>query len=374
MRTINRQYDDSFAVSGAKIGASLKVRLPNRYTVTTGSALSTQDTTESSVTLTVATQKHVDTVFSSAELTLSIQDFTKRILDPGVSILASQVDYDAMSMALGIANVVGTAGTTPSSAKVLLDAQAKMNSQAAPLSPRYAAVDPFAQAALIDGLKGLFNPTGVVSEQYREGAMADNQLGFREIYMTQSIRNLTTGARNTAYVTTGTTPSAEGVATIAVGTGAGAMTVGEVFTVAGINSVNPETKADTGQLQQFTVTAAYTGGAGNISVAPAMYTVTTPALQNITASVGAGAVITSLGAASTVYPQNIAYHRDAFLAAFADLDMPENVRFGARQVQDGISLRVLRDYRIGTDDTPARIDVLYGYVIGRQELACRITG
>lgn len=373
-RTINRQYDDQFAKEGAKIGTTLRIRLPNQYTVSTGAALSIQDTTEIQTTLTVATQKHVDTNFTSAELTMQLQDFMQRIGEPAMSVLASQTDADCMNSIFDVYNAVGTPGTTPATAKVLLDAHTKMNYLAAPQTPRFLGVEPSANAALVDGMKGLFNPTGPVSEQFREGMLASNILGYREMYMTQSLPTITNGAR-ASYQTNTPSGTTNGQTTLPVDTGTGAATRGEVFTITGVHSVNPETKQSTGQLLQFTVTSNYAGGAGNINISPALYK--SGARQNFTHSGGDipdNTALTFLGSASTAYAQNIAYHRDAFTMVTADLVMPDGVHEKAREVKDGLSLRYVRQYRIGTDDIPARFDILYGYLCMRPELACRIYG
>ena len=42
-RNVNKEYDDSFAVEGAKIGSTLRIRLPDRALVTDGAALQVQD-------------------------------------------------------------------------------------------------------------------------------------------------------------------------------------------------------------------------------------------------------------------------------------------------------------------------------------------
>lgn len=374
-RTINRQYDDSFTLGGAKGGQDLKIRLPNQYTTSTGAALSAQDTTESSVTLTVSTQRHVDTNFTTAELTQSIQDFSERILEPAMSVLASNTDYDAMQMYNEVYNLVGTPGTTPSTARALLAAHTKLNYNAAPLVPRFAALGPDANEALVDGLKGLFNPSGKISDNYEEGMLAKNQLGYRELFMTQSVRNHTNGLQAGTPLVNGA--SQTGSSLITDGWSAAAtITKGTVFTLAGVYGVNPETKASTGALQQFVVTADATAdGSGNATLSISPSIVTSGATQTVSGSPADNAGITvGSGSASTAYAQNLAYHRDAFAIAFADLEMPRNVHFGAREVMDGISMRVVRDYRIGTDDIPCRIDILYGYKCVRPQLACRITG
>jgi hypothetical protein len=373
-RTINRQYDEQFAKEGAKIGNTLRIRLPNQYTVSTGAALSIQATEEIQTTLTVATQKHVDTNFTSLELTNSIQDFMARIGEPAMSVLASNVDNDAASAIFNVYNIVGTAGVTPATAKVLLDAHTKMNYLAAPMTPRYLGLEPNANASMVDGLKGLFNPTQSTSQQFREGMMADNILGFREIYMSQSLPALTTGARNAAYLSNVPAGTTNGDTVIPVDTGANAVARGDVFTIAGVFEVNPETKQSTGQLKQFACSVAYAGGAGSISISQAIYK--SGPRQNFFASGGDipdNAAIAFFGAASTTYQQNVAYHRDAFTMVTADLVMPEGVQESAREVKDGLSLRYVRQYRIGTDDIPARFDILYGYLCMRPELACRIS-
>ena len=193
--------------------------------------------------------------------------------------------------------------------------------------------------------------------------------------MTQSLPNITTGARSATYQTNTPAGITNGATTLAVKTGTGAASRGEVFTIAGVYSVNPETKQSTGQLLQFTVTSNYAGGAGNISISPALYK--SGARQNFTASgsdIPDSTLITFLGSASTTYAQNISYHRDALTMVTADLVMPEGVHESAREVKDGLSLRYVRQYRIGTDDIPARFDILYGYLAQRPELACRIWG
>lgn len=374
-RTINRQYDEQFAKEGAKIGNTLRIRLPNQYNVTTGAALSgSLDTAEISTLLTVATQKHVDTNFTTAELTNKLQDFMERIGEPSMSVLASNVDNDAASSIFDVYNIVGTPGTAPATAKVLLDSHTKMNYLAAPMTPRYLGLEPNANASMVDGLKGLFNPTGSTSSQYREGMMADNVLGFREIYMSQSLPALTTGTRNAAYDTNTPAGTTNGQTTIPIDTGAGTVARGEVFTIAGVFEVNPETKQSTGQLKQFACSVTYPGGAGNISISQPIYK--SGPRQNFTATGGDipdGADLTFFGSASTTYQQNVAYHRDAFTMVTADLVMPEGVQDSSRQVKDGLSLRYVRQYRIGTDDIPARFDILYGYLCMRPELSCRIT-
>ena len=375
-RNVNRQYDDSFAVEGAKIGSTLRIRLPDRALVTDGAALQVQDDNEQYTTLTVASQKHIGVNFTSAELTMQLDDFAERVLKPRISQLASSIDNDVANSYKAIYQSVGTPGTTPATSLVLLQAQQKLNEAAAVMSPRYATVNPAANAGLVEGMKGLFNPTDTISRQFKNGMMGMGVLGYEEINMSQSIKQHTTGTWGTTITVT-TTVATQGQATLGLSfTGASqSWNVGDVFTVANVYSVNPQTRESTGSLQQFVVTAAVTAqnATTTVSVSPAIYT-SANALATVDSFPVAGAAVTMLGAATTQYAQNLIYHKDAITFATADLLLPQGVDMASRQVHNGISLRVVRQYDINNDRLPCRIDVLYGYSAIRPAMAVRMWG
>ena len=376
-RNVNRQYDDSFAREGAKIGSTLRIRLPDRALVTDGATLTVQDDNEQYTTLSVASQKHIGVQFTSAELTLSLDDFADRVLKPRVSQLASSIDADVANAFKSIGSSVGTPGTTPATSLVLLQAQQKLNENAAGMSPRYATVNPAANAALVDGMKGFFNPTDTISRQFKNGMMGTGVLGYDEINMSQSIKQFTCGTRTATGGTTSAAVTVEGATTIAI-TGAGAsatIKAGDVFTVADCFAVNPQTRESTGSLFQFVALADVTlngSGAGNITVAP-MYSAAN-ALATVASLPATSKDIVFLGAAGAQYPQNLVYHKDAITFATADLLLPQGVDMASRQVHNGISMRVVRQYDINNDRMPCRIDVLYGYSVIRPQMACRLWG
>ena len=374
-RTVNRQYDDSFAVEGAKIGSTLRIRLPDRALVTDGAALQVQDDNEQFTTLTVSSQKHIGVNFTTAELTMQLDDFAERVLKPRVSQLASSIDADVANSFKSIYQSVGTPGTTPGTSLVLLQGQQKLNEAAAVMAPRYATVNPAANAGLVEGMKGLFNPTNTISRQFKNGLMGEGVLGFEEISMSQSIKQHTTGTRTGSHTVTSAV-TAQGSTTILI-TGTGSQTIkqGDVFTVANVYAVNPQTRESTGSLQQFVATADATASSGayTVSVSPAMYT-SGHALATIDAFPQASAVVTFLGSASTQYPQNLIYHKDAITFATADLLMPQGVDMASRQVHNGISMRIVRQYDINNDRLPCRIDVLYGYSVIRPQMGVRLWG
>ena len=374
-RNVNRQYDDSFAVNGAKIGSTLRIRLPDRALVTDGAALKVQDDNEQFTTLTVSSQKHIGVNFTTAELTMQLDDFAERVLKPRVSQLASSIDADVANSFKSIYQSVGTPGTTPGTSLVLLQGQQKLNEAAAVMAPRYATVNPAANAGLVEGMKGLFNPTNTISRQFKNGLMGEGVLGFEEISMSQSIKQHTTGTRTGSHTVTSAV-TAQGSTTILI-TGTGSQTIkqGDVFTVANVYAVNPQTRESTGSLQQFVATADATASSGayTVSVSPAMYT-SGHALATIDAFPQASAVVTFLGSASTQYPQNLIYHKDAITFATADLLMPQGVDMASRQVHNGISMRIVRQYDINNDRLPCRIDVLYGYSVIRPQMGVRLWG
>lgn len=372
-RTVNRQYDDSFAVEGAKIGSTLRIRLPDRALVTDGAALQVQDDNEQYTTLTVSSQKHIGVNFTTAELTMQLDDFAERVLKPRISQLASSIDADVANSFKYIGNSVGTPGTTPATSLVLLQAQQKLNENAAVMQPRYATVNPAANAALIEGMKGLFNPVSAISKQFKNGMFGEGILGYDELNMSQSIKQFTTGSR-AGTVTVSTTVTTEGSTTVVL-TGLSTTTIkaGDVFTIANVYAVNPQTRESTGSLYQFVALADVTASTTASVTVPAMYSAS-QALATVDALPVSGAAVTFLGAASTQYPQNLIYHRDAITFATADLLLPQGVDMASRQVHNGISLRVVRQYDINNDRLPCRIDVLYGYSVIRPQMAVRLWG
>jgi hypothetical protein len=370
--SITREYDDSFARQGAKVGDTLKVRLPNQYVVRSGATLVAQDTTETSVDLKVQTQKGVDLNFTSVDLTMNLDDFSDRILEPAMSVLAANIESDAMSMYKDVYNQVDNIGGLASFAKILQGRKILVDNLA-PLAGRTCNLNTQDNVDLVDALKGLFNDKDQITKQYREGYMG-RTAGFDFMENTLWPGHLR-GAASSAYTTNttvGTLPvAATPVSQITVATGTGAAVKGEVFTIANVFRVHPETKQSTGILQQFVVTADYAGGAGQIQIGPAI--VLAGAYQNVVIpTTAAAAALSFSGTISTPYGISLAYHKSAFAFATADMIMPRGVDFAAREVFDGVSMRIVRQYDINNDKFPCRLDVLYGFKTLRPQLACRL--
>lgn len=376
--TVDRQYDSSFANTGAKIGAALRVRKPNQYTRTQGSrVMDVQEQGESSASITVATQDHVDMRFNSAELALSIDEMSKRYIEPAVKVLVSGIESDFLAFATKATyNTAGTAGTPPVDLVAVGAGRAKMNQFLAPKDGnRFVQMDSVTMGGMVNGLKGLFQDSTQIKEQYREGmigrtAMADWYENDRMWTMTNG--SDVTGTLDAASLVTDGGSTMDMHTTVAVT----AVNVGQVFTVAGVYSCHPETKAAYSSLQQFTITAI---GASTVTVSPATYwtgpkkNVVTSTGGTVSAATFNSAALTFIGNASTSYVQNLMYHKEAFQFVTADLPIMDDASKCARRSQDGLSLRVWQASDIRNDELLMRIDILYGLAALRPEWACRIT-
>lgn len=367
--TVDRSYDDSFAKSGGKIGSTLRVRNPNQYTRRQGSrVMDVQDQSETTQTITVATQDGVDMRFNSAELALSIDEISRRYIEPAVSVLTSGIEGDILTACTKeVYNLVGTAGTVvgaSSDITALGNARAKLNQQLAPIDGnRNVQIDSVTMASIVNGTKSLFQDSTQIKEAFREGFISRNAMATW--YENERTYTHTNGADHTT-MTVNDAAIASGDSTV---TFAGAtMSVGTVFTFADVYDVHPETKASYSHLKQFVVTAV---SGNDYTFSPAL--VSTGAKKNVSALPANSAAITGHGAASTAYRQNLMYHKDAFAFVTADLPLMDDAHKCVRRVSDGLSLRVWQASDIRNDELLMRIDILYGYKVLRPEWACRIS-
>jgi len=371
----SREYDSQFAVSGAKIGDTINVRKPPRFVVRTGRNAAIRDITETFVALTLSTQAGVDLNWSSKDATLSIDNFSRRILRPAVAPIANKIDEDFFALYDRVYNATGTPGTVPSAISTYLDAGARLSEEAAPKDDeRFMVVNPLSEARIVDALKGLFHEGTSITRQYRYGSMGGMAHGFNW-YMGQNVTTHTVGALGgTPLVNGGSQTGASLVTDGWSNSITGLLKKGDIFTVAGVRAVNPQSRLSTGALRQFVVTAdvdSNGSGQATLSIDPPI--TISGASQTVTGSPADNAALTVLGAANTVSPQNLAFHRDFAVLGMADLSMPSNVA-GSRVTDDelGISMRVVEQYSIIEDISILRIDVLYGYAVVYPSLACRI--
>ena len=382
---VDRNYDDQFAVVGAKIGNTVNVRKPGRFIGTTGPALNVEDFNETSVPVTLSTQFHVDTQFTTQDLALSLDMFSDRVLKPAIAAIANKIDRDGMQMAtLQTANIVGTAGTPPTGLITYLTAGAYLDSEGAPRDGRRSCiVEPFTSATIVDSLKGLFVPQEAIGEQYRKGLMGRDSAGMNW-KMDQNVVSQTFGSfAGTATVNTTTasgflTSGWASSSTITLtATGTVALNAGDTFQIAGVYAVNPQNRQAYGsnKLRNFVVKQTVTGTDGTMSVVVSPAVITAGQFQNVSIpTTSSTAAVSFFNKTGTVSPQNIIMHRNAFTLAVADLELPEGVHFAGRasDKEIGLSMRVVRQYTINNDSIPTRLDVLYGWAPLYPDLACRV--
>lgn len=397
---VSREYSDQFARSGAKIGSVVNVRKPPRYTVSTGAALDLQESTETYVPVTLTNQDHVDLPFSSADMTLSVDDYRTRFIEPAMTALANKVDANGHLLYKKIWNHNGTVGslsggslnTAALVSNYVLTAKQYLEENGAPDADNLAfLVNPASQTQLVSNFTNLFNPSSTISRQFTRGAMGDGVLGFN-FASTQNIAVHTYGTKTTTsatYQTVGsaqsglTGPSADATTpfslstTVAAGDNGLTLTAGTVITIAGVFEVNPQNRTSVGRLKQFVITADATLATGTQSISVLPAPIFSGPFQNAYSTAGNIAASSTITVPNTTASlqaaQNLALHPTALTLATADLELVNEGAESARANYDGISIRVLKTYLPGTDQKVLRIDCLYGWAAPYPELAVRNT-
>lgn len=362
LRKINRQYDSKFAVAGAKVGNTIDIRVPTRGAIREGRVMDTSDLVDRTVPLSLTDQTGVDLTYSSADMSLDIDEFRARYLDQRIADLATRIESRMIQRALpSVYNQVGDPATklelidALNANKVLTDNNASQ--------PRFLMTNTSGTVQVVDQLKGLFNSQPQVKNQYEDGIMA-RAAGFD--WFETTVAPMQSRGSGAGYLVNGANQSGS---SLIVDTGTGTINEGDVFTIPNVFAVNPQTKVSTGQLQRFVARANYAGGAGTVSIAPAI-TLTGPE-QNVTALPADNAALTIQGTASTSYGVNLAFARDFMTFATADLPLPDN-KDASRMQFDGLSLRMVRDYDTVNDMFLNRVDILWGSAVLRPEEAVRI--
>jgi len=397
---VHRAYEDEFPgnVNGYKKGESISIQKPVRFKVTTGRTRSTSAISERSITLSVDKQAHISWAFNSADLTLSISKYSEKYIKPATMQLANEVDSDLCALYKDVFQEVheSTGFVTPHSFMVLGKAGQKLDEGAVPQDQRCIVLNPAANWSLANAFKNMF-VTDVSKGALKKGYLST--IANMEIYMDQNIKTHTTGdfhstgstaaillglSGDTGIPTTGTAnvENTDKKTLILMDfrvADSQVLKQGDVFTIAGCYAVNPVSGDSTGALRQFVVTAdascaateTTSGNAVTVYVEPAL--IATGPYKTVDTFPAQGAAVTVVGTQGEPYPQNLAFHKNAFALVMVPLAMPSNV-WGARASDSGFSIRVVKDYDIDIDDEVIRLDILYGVKTIYPELACRITG
>lgn len=366
---VNKQYSKEFK----EIGTAVTIRQPVKFRTTKAQARSNVNLAESVETFTVSIQAQVSWAFSSVELTMKVEEYVKRYISPAGAAIANTIDSDLLGLYVNIYNEVGTPGTIPSTFAVLGDAAQRLDDESCPQNSRYAAFNPAANWSMADALKGTFSPQ-LANDTVRKGELGT--IANMGINMSQNVKTHTTG-----IFTTGSTPavnggSQTGASLITDGWGgSGTVKAGDIFTIADVYAVNPESGVSTGVLRQFVVTADNADAGADMTIAISPSIITSGAYQTVDSSPADSALLTFVGTESTQYVKNVVFQEDAFGLVVIPMAMPAGV-WGTviKDNRTGFSIRVVKQYDINADEEIIRLDTLYGIKTLNAALACRITG
>lgn len=369
---VHRDYKHEFV----KVGDTVTIRKPVKFTVTDGATRSNQGVTENSTTIVINKRKHVSWAFTTQNLTLTIEEYSKRYIEPACISLANQVDVDGTGLYSSLWTSSGTPGTTPATFQVLGNMAKALDKVPTPDDGnRCMVLDPDARWALADALKGIYDAS-MPKDFIRKGLLGT--LANFMIYGDQNVAQHTTGAFTTSATPLVDAAPSEGATTLDTdGWNSSSSTVkeGDVFTIATVNSVNDVSKVSTGVLQQFVVTADQTSSGGDmdgLAVQPEIRS--TGAYQTVDSLPADGDAMTFLGSESTAYPQNLAFHRNALALVMVPLELPDSAGWKARTHFDGVSVRLIKDYDIDNDEEIIRLDILYGWKAIYAEIGGRLWG
>lgn len=377
-KRVHRDYQNEFV----KVGDTITIRKPVRFTTRSGATYSAQDVQEGSTTVVMNQQIGVDFEFVTSDLTLKIEQFSERYLRPAMSTMAHTVEGAITGLYDQVWNQVGTPGTTPNSFATFAAAPQRLDNFAVPQDKRYGVLDPNAAWSILSTQTGLYMQAKAV-EAYEDGEIGT--IGNVNLMMSQNVKTHTVGTKAGSPLVNGASQTSTYTDTKATNTqnlitdgwtaSSAVLKKGDVFTIANVFAVNPATRQVTNILQQFVVNAdVSSNGTGQctISISPAI--ITSGPFQNVNAAPADNAVITVVGTASTGYPQNLVYHKNAFALVTRPLEIPQGASWSARESYNGLSMRIISDYDVSTDKQKTRLDMLFGVKAIYPDLAVRLTG
>lgn len=381
-RFVNKDYRKEFTQDAFRPGTTIKIPKPARFAVTSGATASFPDLTEEEVSLTLA-QYNASFAPTSVEMTTSVSNdqFSDRYLKPMAVALASQVDKDGLQKVLETCyNAGGAPGTTPSALVTYTDSKAIALEQSMPPDDQVSCIiNPAAESKIVDALKGLFQSTTEIADQYKRGKMGI--AAGMKWSMDQLTASHTMGQRGGTPLMNGATSNGATTLVTDGWTAAAANRVkkGDIFTVAAVYSVNPITKQSTGRLQQFVITAdTSSDGSGNatLPILPTIYSSTSPTLQNVDALPADNAALTFLGSASSVTAHNVILHKDAYTLACVPMQQYGGLDKCTVEYDPdtGIAVRIMQGVDVTNDKLLVRADVLYGWAATRPEWASQVLG
>lgn len=363
--TGSRIYQDDFQNAGYKIGDTLQVRRQNNFVIGDGSTAVPQNIIETVETITIAHQYHALIAYTIQDLSLRIEDFSRMFIQPAIQNIITQMERDISSAAeIALNFFTGTAGTPINSFATVDKAGAILL-----LNGVNIASDAYLAMTVLDGssLKSalLNNFTPVFNEEIvRQSAIG--HLSYFDMFQSQNIVAHAAGVGPVSHSSdTLTVNGAVSSGNTIVLAGATSpitnyFVPGDLISIAGVHSVNPLSRASTGQNMQFVITQAAnsSGGAITITVSPSIISDTSSPLQNVDAPVPTGAAVTVI----PNYNVNVAYPAralDIVCPPLYKLQVPYSSV--AIDPETGLSLAVTQTGDILGYQNFMRLDILCGF-------------
>lgn len=372
---VTSEYSGEFAVKGAKVGTKITIRKPTRYVLREGQKAVLQDTQEQYVTLTLSHQQGVDTPFSMVERTLSLDDYQNRVAVPKMATIANGVDLGVLAIAQKFGANVGTPGSVPTALSTFTSAAAVLSELGCPKAQRSVVMTPTMHGSVASANAALFNPQNAVSELWRTGVLT--QYAGMKFYEDQNLPAHTMGPRGGTPVVNGAGQVGSSLVTDGWTAAAAArVAAGDPFTLTDVYEVNPQSRQSTGRLRQFVAVAdGASDASGNLTLSISPEIIPTGAFQNVTASPANDAALTFVGTAGSTYRYGVAMHKGAILVGFADIELPPKGVVEAFRVVDdetGISMATVTGFDVMGGQTVTRTDVVWGAIVGYEDLLVRI--
>lgn len=346
----NKEFEREFPV-----GEVVRVKLPQRFLIRDGLGYSPQPINRINTTVACNQIFGVDFEFDDFEEALlmerSKEEISEQYLRPAMEQIAQEMDTRAALFAYQNANnIVGVLGTDPNSATTFMQARQRLKNLAGATrgSDNAMIVPSSVYTALVPVLQALFNPVDNISEQYKEGSLG--RLWNFDWYESESLFRHTSGQYQAAV--TLAAASAGGTTLSITDTAGDVFNVGDVFSIANVNLVNPMTRRFVSQVTKtFVVTAPLigTGGPDTLNISPAIF-LPGSQYQNVDSAPAQGAALTLFP--GTVSPNNktsgqgLWLNKDAFAMVGVKLQSPKATELTsqARDKKTGIPVRFVRMY------------------------------
>jgi hypothetical protein len=388
----NRDYQSLLPgpINGVILGQQLSIRLPFQYVLRTGPQMNAQNSVQRFATLLVNQQLGVDINFTSVERAMLLNSFEEQVLEPAMARLAAGMENFTTGQVNNVPKFTGSYNTTAIYDNLLQNEQYLTEALAPEDNRRTFTATPQTSRYFVKDNKGLFQPESTISDQWLEGVISDKAAGYVCFRNTKMPTHVVGTFTTSAFTVNGAGQSNPGAGNAFVSTfslnitGAAVndtLNAGDIISIAGVNEVDPETKASLGRPKQFVVTTTITlaAGANTISIAPGI--ITGGSYQNVDNVPATGAVISVFGQSGAaalaalsgaLIKQSLGWYRDAIVFANPPmLDLSPLVKMTAAEAFEGYNMRFAQQWDPSNDVLPARLDSIVGAVLAYPELAVR---